>query len=314
MCYSAQVWQDYKDYVRRFGATLSIREFHELFIRRGQGEKVKLAKAMEDSLLALDTAEGREIAQLVEAFNASRSSALEQALWKQTKRVADAERALQTKSTQKAQENIRIGTNKIAQIRRQIGDLQRTSHEPKDSRIFPDWHAPVLIVEGGKRVIVPMRYHCRLAGMSASSDRAKDGKISGTYNARRDNLERFWRNQFGHTHGLIIATRFYENVETQDGGSQELVFTPRTGDVMLIACLWSRWTDPLGVAPDLLSFAAITDEPEPEVAAAGHDRTIINIKPEHVEAWLNPDPNNLQALYAIFDDRQHPYYVHQLAA
>ena len=39
----------------------------------------------------------------------------------------------------------------------------------------------------------------------------------------------------------------------------------------------------------LLSFAAITDEPEHEVAAAGHDRTIINIKPEHVDAWLNPE-------------------------
>ena len=56
------------------------------------------------------------------------------------------------------------------------------------------------------------------------------------------------------------------------------------------------------------AFAAITDEPEPEVAAAGHDRTIINIRPEHVDAWLNPDPNNLDALFAIFDDKRHRYY------
>ncbi len=56
---------------------------------------------------------------------------------------------------------------------------------------------------------------------------------------------------------------------------------------MLVACLWSHWTDPPGKEPDLLSSAAITDDPEPEVAAAGHDRTIINIKPEHVDAWLN---------------------------
>lgn len=66
--------------------------------------------------------------------------------------------------------------------------------------------------------------------------------------------------------------------------------------------------------PDLLSFAAITDDPEPEVAAAGHDRTIINIKPEHVDAWLNPDPADLAALYRIFDDKRHPFYEHQLAA
>ena len=61
-------------------------------------------------------------------------------------------------------------------------------------------------------------------------------------------------------------------------------------------------------------FAAITDDPEPEVATAGHDRTIINIKPEHIDAWLNPDSANLQELYAIFDDRQHPYYGHREAA
>jgi hypothetical protein len=37
----------------------------------------------------------------------------------------------------------------------------------------------------------------------------------------------------------------------------------------------------------LLSLAAITDDPELVVCAAGHDRTIINIKPEQVDAWLN---------------------------
>ena len=41
MCYSAQVWQAYQDYVRRFGATISIREFVELYASREQGAKVK---------------------------------------------------------------------------------------------------------------------------------------------------------------------------------------------------------------------------------------------------------------------------------
>lgn len=92
-----------------------------------------------------------------------------------------------------------------------------------------------------------------------------------------------------------------------------LAFTPRTGEPMLIACLWNKSPGYRG-APDLYSFAAITDDPEPEVAEAGHDRTIINIKPEHIDAWLNPDPANLAALYAIFDDKRHPYYEHRLAA
>jgi hypothetical protein len=41
---------------------------------------------------------------------------------------------------------------------------------------------------------------------------------------------------------------------------------------------------------------------------------VINIKPEHVDAWLNPEPGNLDSLYAIFDDRRHPYYEHRMAA
>src|SRR3546814_5298540 len=101
----------------------------------------------------------------------------------------------------------------------------------------------------------------------------------------------------------MVAEVFYDNVTGPDGKNQFLEFTPKTGDPMLIACLWSAWG---GDGEELLSFAAITDEPEPEVAAAGHDRTIINIKPEHVDAWLaGGDP---QAMYRIFDDKRHPFY------
>ena len=100
----------------------------------------------------------------------------------------------------------------------------------------------------------------------------------------------------------------------ENGHNRVIQFTPRNGELMLVACLWSHWTDPKGKEPDLLSFAAIIDEPEPQVAAAGLDRTIINIKPKHIEAWLNPDPENLQALYAIFDDKRHPFDEHLVAA
>ena len=42
--------------------------------------------------------------------------------------------------------------------------------------------------------------------------------------------------------------------------------------------------------------------PPEEVAAAGHDRCVIPIKPEHLDAWLNLDPKN--------DDRARPYFEH----
>jgi putative SOS response-associated peptidase YedK len=64
----------------------------------------------------------------------------------------------------------------------------------------------------------------------------------------------------------------------------------------------------------LLSFAAITDELPPEVAAAGHDRCIVPVKSENIDAWLNANPKDLEAMYAILDDRDRPYYEHRLAA
>jgi putative SOS response-associated peptidase YedK len=51
---------------------------------------------------------------------------------------------------------------------------------------------------------------------------------------------------------------------------------------MLVACLYSRRTEPSG--DEVYSFAAITDEPPPEIAAAGHDRCVVSIKEQNVEA------------------------------
>ena len=56
------------------------------------------------------------------------------------------------------------------------------------------------------------------------------------------------------------------------------------------------------------------DEPPPQVAAADHDRCIIPIKEENIEAWLNPDPKNLGAMQVILEDRARPYYEYRMAA
>jgi putative SOS response-associated peptidase YedK len=81
---------------------------------------------------------------------------------------------------------------------------------------------------------------------------------------------------------------------------------------MHVACLWSGWS--ATGQPDALSFAAITDEPPPEIAAAGHNGCIVPVKPQNIEAWLNPSASNLEAMYAILDDKDRPYYEHRLVA
>lgn len=310
MCYSAEVWADYHAFEREFGATLNIREFVHLFGRQDRSGKWYIPKALEMAFDRPKTPEEREIKVMIDAHLKVESTRFEQELFSQKTRLNDAERKLEAKETKAARESVRIATNKIDKARQNLDDLRRTELKPRDSRIFPGWYAPVMIVEKGKRVVRPMRYGCRPAGKPANYDQ----RFPGTYNARRDSLEGFWKGQFGYTHAIMVCNTFYENVEGPDGKNRVVQFTPRTGESMLIACLWSHWTDPSGKEPDLLSFAAITDDPEPEVVEAGHDRTIINIRPEHIDAWLNPDPNNLTALYAIFDEKRHPYYEHRLAA
>ncbi|TDN59308.1 SOS response-associated peptidase family protein [Paraburkholderia sp. BL10I2N1] len=320
MCYSAQIQADYRRFVRMFGARISIKEFIQLFWERAEGSsKAKVPKAMEDAFLEPQSDDEREVRALIDRFNAQQVTKLEQDLFKQRARLADAERSLQTKVTKAATESRRIATDKIAWTLGRLDDLRRTSPKAEDSRIFPGHYAPVMVMENGQRVIKPMRYQCRIAGKPASYD----VKYPGAYNARRDNLEGFWKSLFGYSHGIVVINAFFENVsrarmegrQLAEGEKDEnvvLEFRPNPAHDMLVACLWSRWSGK--GEPDLLSFAAITDEPPPEIAAAGHDRCIIPIKPENMDAWLNPDASDLAAQYAILDDRDRPYYEHQLAA
>jgi len=319
MCYSAQIWADYHKFTKVFGAIMDIKEFVRLFWERSEGAKIKIPKAMEAAFADPQTEQERQIKALIVAYGADQAGKMERELFQQTKRLADAERTLQSRTTKAATESKRIAADKIEKAKGKLADLRRKDLKPRDSRIFPGNYAPVMVMEHGKRVIKPMRYQCR----PASKPVFYDTRFPGTYNARRDNLEGFWKDLFGYSHGIMVVNAFYENVgrhrvegrELAEGESETnvvLEFRPEPTQDMLVACLWSRW-QAIG-KPDLLSFAAITDEPPAEVAAAGHDRCIIPIKPEHVDAWLNPDPRNLATQYAILDDRERPYYAYRLAA
>jgi putative SOS response-associated peptidase YedK len=317
VCYSAQIRASYKRYVREWGADISVKQFFRLYWLRSQGAKIKIPKAMDAAFSEPATDEERQIAEMISAYNAEQATKLEQELFKQRKRLADAERTLQTKTTKAAQESKRIATDKVEWCLGKLNDLRRTDLNDEDHRIFPGWYAPVLVMKQGRRILVPMRYQCRPAGKPAFYDT----KYPGTYNARRDSLEGFWKDQFGSHHAIMVANAFFENVskhrtegrELRAGEKEEnvvLEFRPKPTQDMLLACLWSHWT---GGEESLLSFAAITDDPPAEVAAAGHDRCVIPIKPENLDAWLDPK-GDLQTAYRILDDRWRPYYDHRLAA
>jgi putative SOS response-associated peptidase YedK len=317
------VEQELKKAARMVGGEVDFSALENLFARRLGDESIKVARALEANFDAPASPVEERIKDSIDRHRAKLRSEHETALFAQKKRLADAERTLATRQTKKALDDKRIATRKIAWHLQKLADLGRTEAKDEDSRIFPMWYAPVVILENGRRMIRPMRYHCRPNGKPENYDQRYDG----LYNARRDSLEGFWKNVFGRHHGLIIAKSFYENIALHDFERRPLRegekpknlilhFNPRSrpgpAEPMLVACLWDLWQAP--GKPDLYSFAAITDEPPPEIAATGHDRCIIPLEASAIGAWLDPAGSDRAALAALLDRRERPYFEHRLAA
>jgi putative SOS response-associated peptidase YedK len=307
MCYSAQVAQDIKSLMRAFFAFADYEQMEQVFLERLTSKSIRILRGFETNFSDPRSPAERRIKDLIEQYRATKIMELEQEAFRQKKRLADADRKLKLKETKSALEERRISTARIEAALERLSLLKGTQPHEDDDRVFPMSYAPIIVNRGGQNSIVLARYHLRQPGQPASVDR----KFPGLYNARRDNLERFWRDEFGHTHALMVVNSFYENVG-REGRNVVLHFTPKPAHQMLVACLYSEWSDPK--EGKLLSFAAITDEPPDEIKAAGHDRCIINLREENVGAWLAPAGRSDEQLQAILSDRQKPYYEHEVMA
>jgi putative SOS response-associated peptidase YedK len=161
---------------------------------------------------------------------------------------------------------------------------------------------------GGRNVLRLARYHLR----RPCDPPGEDVRKPGLYNARRDNLDRYWRGQFGATHAVVLMQSFFEWVDLPDGGKVELHFRPETQQLMHVPCLYAEWMGADGrIMP---CFAVITDEPPAEVAAAGHNRCPVNLTAHAAQRWLTPQGRSDAELQALLDDRQRPYYAHEILA
>lgn len=315
MCYSALVNQDIKMLASVYGAKPKFDEFHKLFAMRNSMKGIYIPKALELAFEHPESTAEIEIKKLIDSYRELQTRELQQELFKQRKRLVDAERKLKTKVTKAAENDVRIATNKIDQLTKRISDVGRTEPKQWDTRIFPFHYSTIVVNEGSGNEILPARYHCRPTGKPEFYDR----KFDGLYNARRDSLEKFWSNLFCHHHAIMQITGFYENVPLHRFERRELkpaepqknvvlFFNPKPEALMNVACLWSRWDE------SLISFAAVTDEPPPEIAAAGHDRVVITLKQSAVQPWLNTNGASPADFYRLFDDRERPFFEHRQAA
>jgi len=317
MCYSAQVVQMARKLSRQLGIRIDYDEVERLFFRRLEDPGTNISRGFEANFDEPATDQERRIKGAIDEHRSRVASKMEKDLFTQKTRLVNAERSLKEKETKKAREDVRIATTKIETLSTKLSRLRSSEPNEEDDRIFPFVYAGVIIKQGGQNLLTPMRYHCRPAGKPAFIDR----QFPGLYNARRDNLEKFWGEQFGSHHAILVVESFFENVKRHimehrgllAGENEEnvvLQFKPEPAQTMYIACLWSHWTDPQ--EPDLRGFAAITDEPPADVAAAGHDRCIINLKPEHIDAWLTPQGRSTIELQSMLSDRAVPVFQHEI--
>lgn len=328
MCYSAQIEADFRNY-QRLGGTVNIAEFVKLAgWARKNGTWIKsVPKGSREALLSLSVEPGfvdefgEEAAQEIAATQAAGIADITADLERQQKRIAAASAALaSSRPTKAAEKEIRIATEKRDAALRRLEAEEKPVQEGETERIWPGYFCPVLIRDSatGERIVVPMRYRCRLPGWTEADERQKPG----TYNARRDKLSTVWRKLYGRNHGIVVASDFYESVSLHRLQRRELApgerdiaveikFTPEPAQDMYLACLW-RYVEASADDPGFYTFAIITRDPPPEVREAGHDRCVIPIRAEHLDSWLNPDPGNLSAVNAILDHPIDAYYGHQV--
>lgn len=325
MCYSAEVAADFHTY-QRMGGALSIKEFVALFYHQGKaGTFTRLVpRAVRDAFAHPHDAGEQEVHQSV--IDAYRAVILhfEGIIAEQTERLAKATLVLQgPKPTKKAATDQRVATNKIRDAELRIAEAKQVAKEHDGfARIWPGHFCPLLIRDPatGERKVVPARYRCRLIGWTEADEKKKPG----TYNARMDSLKTAWRGIFGYFHGVVVARRFFESVLLHDNQQRalapgekeqniEIVFSPEPQQEMLLACLY-RYVESEGDEGGYYTFAAVTRDPPPEVQAAGHNRCVIPLKPKNLDAWLDPDPKNLSAQFAILEDPIGAFYQHQIVS
>lgn len=143
MCYSAQLHEAYAIYCRKWGAEIDFPSFVRLYGPRHEVSRIRIPRAVDRLFDHPVTDEQRAIKALVEQFNAAEATRLEKELFAQKTRLNTAARALETKVTKKAQEDVRIATSKIETATAKLADLRREDVKPRDRRFFPGWYVPV---------------------------------------------------------------------------------------------------------------------------------------------------------------------------
>jgi putative SOS response-associated peptidase YedK len=300
VCYSSLLEKSYDEYVKMFGAPYDMGAFYTLYRQRQLDLLLKIPAEWDDVLIAIDPINAGAIRESVRTWRAN----CEAELVRLDTEIAELEAALPKKAPAEMKKPLTDARNRRKRINTV---LNAKASDEKTYRIYPKYFAPVIFEESGVRKTVPMRFRVLPRnGVEMPDD-------YNVFNAMRSNLtvRKTWKPLFGKNHALFPFLQFYEWVKPK-GKSVEVSFRPDGYDRMWSASIYEEYQSPeVGL---IRSFAMVTDDPPPEVAAAGHDRCPVFIAQGAVDAWLRPQGKSLEELDALLGEKQPTYFSNSLAA
>ena len=305
MCYSSLVDRALKKAAARHRAKINIDAFVDLYAMGAKDPSLEIPLAMDAGAIDIGGMAGKSIEKYIRDMRGTQLAEQQQLLEDVHAELAEIERQLGIKVLKKYEKDLGVKNRKRDRILQKIAKLTR-QHTDDTYRIFPFYFAPVIIDNCGARELVPMRYRILpRTGVEVPTQ-------YNVFNARRDSLQsaRNWKPLFGQKHAIFPFYQFYEWVE-RDGRKLELSFSPDGFADMWAASLYEETKTEHGL---IRSFAMVTDEPPPEVAAAGHDRCPVFLREDLIGDWLRPTGKALGELDALLEHKQPTYYSHKLAA
>ena len=131
---------------------------------RKDGADLSIPKALDANFYHPSSPNEAHIKELIDRYVTDQCLLLEQKLFQQRARLADAERKLAVKSTKTAQKEKDVSERQASRLLSRLDRLKTKSPSPSDSRIFPFQYAPVILEVNGERIIRPMpdRWKARL--------------------------------------------------------------------------------------------------------------------------------------------------------
>lgn len=158
MCYSAQLHQHYRRFLRESGTKIDFDAFVKLYGHRPQGSALRRSRVMDALFSDPQTDAERQVQALIAADDRRQIEQWRQELFRQRKRLVDAERQLQVKATKKTESDARIAGDKVRRLTAKLRPIQSSELSGADCRIYPMWYAPVIVWEDGQRVVSKHRW------------------------------------------------------------------------------------------------------------------------------------------------------------